>query len=413
MDDVRKRAWIVFLVALAVRVAFVIPMPADSYRSAYSSDNTLDSKAYVDVAQTLVDHHLFGYGTRSSAFRPPVYPWFLASVFSLAGQNFLVVRLIQALFGALSALALFGLGHLLWDKRVGLLAGLGLALYPFSIYFAGSIMTEGLFLLLAVGALWLAALLLERGATRSRIVWLGVVAALATLCRPTFLPFLAVGMAAGTLGFVRNQWAALKPLLWAALLAVLLVSPWIARNSLLFGRPTFITTYTGLNLYESLPGKDQITQLQDFGYNYHTIEDSSIAVLPIPERQAEQEQKDYFKRFVQHYPGEYAKEKLGDLRDFWLDFNLAGNLGKRGGLVRTVPFAAYGLILVGGLLATAWLIVRREWLPLAICGTAIVSTMLITLTIFAGKRYRIPTVDPYLILLTAWLVRQALFKRSR
>lgn len=411
MNELRKWGWIVFLVALLVRVAFVLPMPADSYRSAYSSDNTLDSKAYVDVAQSLVDHHVFGYGTRSSAFRPPVYPWFLASVFAITGQNFLVIRLIQCVFGALSALALFGLGHLLWDKRVAALAGLGLALYPFSIYFAGSIMTEGMFLMLAAGSLWLAALVVKRSATRSRIVWLGAVAALATLCRPTFLPFLVAGMVFGTLGLRRAQWAALKPLLWASLIAVLLVLPWIARNSLLFGQPTFITTYTGLNLYESLPGKDQITQLQDFGYNYHTIEDSTITVLPVPERQAEQEQKDYFKRFVQHYPGEYLKEKLGDLRDFWLDFNLAGNLGKRGGLVRTAPFAAYGLVLAGGLLATFWLLGRREWLPLGLCGTAIVSTMLITLTIFAGKRYRIPTVDPYLILLTAWLVRQTILKR--
>lgn len=395
---------LVFCVALGIRLAFVAPMPMDNYRSAFSSDNTLDSKAYVDIAKSLREHGVYGYGGRPSAYRPPAYPWLLAGSFWAFGENYRVVRFVQALLGAATCVSLFGIGLVLFNRWVGLLAGLALAVYPFAIYFSGSIMTEGLFHFLATTALLLALCSLQRDAGGWVIVAAGVMSGLATLCRPTFVPFLAFAVAAGVGARVWSRIALLKPLLVVGLLGFAIVSPWIVRNSMVFGRPVFITTYTGLNLYEGLPGKDQVTQHADFGYNYHTIEDPSLAVLPKPEVEMEREQRAYWRRFVLEHPVEFAREKLEDVAQFWFDFNLAGNLGRRAGLVRLAPFLAYAIVLAGGVGATILLWTRGQRFPVLFVWTVILLTMGLTIIIFAGKRYRIPTVDTYLILLTAWLV---------
>ena len=68
-------------------------------------------------------------------YQTPLYPYFLAVIFKVAGHQLMVVRVIQAALGAVSCGLLAFAGRRFFSKRVGLVAAILLALYPPAIFF--------------------------------------------------------------------------------------------------------------------------------------------------------------------------------------------------------------------------------------------------------------------------------------
>ncbi len=66
--------------------------------------------------------------------------FFLALLYKIFGVNLFVVRLVQALLGAVSCGFLFLIGKRLFNRRSGLAAGLLMAVYPLFIYFDGELL---------------------------------------------------------------------------------------------------------------------------------------------------------------------------------------------------------------------------------------------------------------------------------
>ncbi len=405
-------ATVVFACALAVRLALVLPMPADTWKTAVSSDSTMDAKAYVDLARQIAGRGAFAYGEQASAFRPPLYPAVLAAHFATVGENFRAVRVSQAVLGAVACLALAGTGVLVAGPLAGLLAGLALAVYPFAVYFSGETMTEALFLALANGAVFLAVRAL-RSRRPAHAALAGAVAGLAILTRPTFLAFVALLGAVGLAWWWRQRTGPGRTLVIVAVAAGLVVLPWVVRNSLLFGKPVFVTTYTGVNLYKGLPDRNDVTCMAEFGYTMHTVEDPALAVLPKPETEMDSELRAYWRRAVREEFGAYLREKVRDFGRFWFDFNLAGALSRRTAILPLLSFGAYLAALLVALGGSVALARAGKWGVLAVAWTMIVVTTGLTVPIFAGKRFRIPTVDPYLLLLASAFVAQFVESRAR
>lgn len=182
-----------------------------------------------------------------TAHRAPGYPLFLAAIYGVVplAQRFLYVRLVQvALTGLLSPLVVLialkmGLKH-----RAALLAGFGMAFYPVLLLYPVALASENIFIpLLALGFY----LLLTAAERRSWLVPLaaGLVLGLSILTRSILLPF--VFLAAVWLW--RNGRARWKGavLFLAAALAVCL--PWAVRNTQFLGRPAFVESGMGYNLF--------------------------------------------------------------------------------------------------------------------------------------------------------------------
>lgn len=397
----RRAFWLVFAVALGIRVLFVLPMPVDDLKTPISSDFTVDAHAYTDIARALTEHGVFGYGERPTAFRPLLYPAFLAAVFATVGENFLVVRLLQALIGALACGAMFGLGARLDGVRTGVFAGLLLSVYPFVLYFTGEVMTETLFLALVVGSVY-ATVRLAQEPGLANALWAGAGWGLATLCRPMALGFIGVVLAIGAIGLVWRPWRARAWMLVAGALAIALLVPWSVRNSLLFERPVFLTTYTGHNLYKGLPGRDNVTAVREVGYNKTIIENPDVAELPADEATLDERSMEVFVREMNADPGAWLGEKFRDVRRLWFDFNLGGNLAGIAGVAVVGSVGAYVAVLLLALAGTGMGIARGRWLLLAVPWAMIVVTSIMYFPFFSGKRFRIPTIDPALILLASF-----------
>jgi hypothetical protein len=140
------RLLVLFLGAFAVRVAFILA----SGPTAPPWDRG-DDQSYDKIAYRLVSQHEY-----ANTLYTPGYPLFLALNYAVFGRSWPLARLVQAGLGAATCLLVYRLGTKMFSERVGLIAGILLAVYPGHAFFAWRIMPEPLYILLLTWCLLLA-----------------------------------------------------------------------------------------------------------------------------------------------------------------------------------------------------------------------------------------------------------------
>ncbi len=111
----------------------------------------LDAKFYDRWAREIA----LGTARGEAYFMTPLYPYFLAAIYRLFGRDLLLVRMIQAGLGSLSAVLIFYIGRDVFRRSVGVLSGLVAATYGALIFYDGSILLTPILVLLNVLALYL------------------------------------------------------------------------------------------------------------------------------------------------------------------------------------------------------------------------------------------------------------------
>jgi len=187
------------------------------------------------------------YGGIPTAFRAPLYPLFLASIYFLFGHRFLAVRIIQAMIGASLPLVVHVLGRRLFDRRTAGIASWALALYPMFLLYPLALVTENLFFLLVpLTVLYL----LKAADTSRRLYYLvaGLLLGLSILTRSVISGFVLL-ILPWLWYYVSDKREALKN--WGLILLCVgvLTVPWSIRNSLLYGQPVFVESSLGFNFY--------------------------------------------------------------------------------------------------------------------------------------------------------------------
>ncbi len=115
---------------------------------------------------------------------PPLYPFFLAGIYTLFGQHIIAVRAVQAVMGAILAVVIAMAARHIGGGRVGALAGGLWSIYPLGVLIAGLVYPTSLItLLLACAVLCLVTSVAQAGGRR-RVVLGGILLGLATLTKP-------------------------------------------------------------------------------------------------------------------------------------------------------------------------------------------------------------------------------------
>ena len=109
-----------------------------------------DSRQYDAWAQQIAGGQWVG---TEIFYQTPLYPYWLAVIFSIAGHNLGLVRVIQAILGAASCVLLGLAGRRFFSDRVGVIAALLLAVYPPAFFFDGLIQKSSLDIFLVTLAL--------------------------------------------------------------------------------------------------------------------------------------------------------------------------------------------------------------------------------------------------------------------
>lgn len=183
-----------------------------------------------------------------SATHPPLLPALLGAA-GLAGADDLAAQ--RVLLGVVSGLgvALVGFaGRRVAGPAVGLVAAAIAAVHPLWLQPPGLLMSEALYAVVVSGAV-LAALRLRRAPVPGRAIVLGVLVGAAVLVRSEALALAVVLGVPAALLPARPARARERAVALAVVAAgvVVVVGPWVARNTAVFGRP-LLSTNVGVTL---------------------------------------------------------------------------------------------------------------------------------------------------------------------
>ncbi len=236
--------------ATLVKVAFVLAQGPASIE--------LDAKGYWDLSELVMQGDVLMMRD-PIAYRTPAYPWFLAAVRTLAGQRSLaVIVVLQGLmFIACTWLAAMIAAQVTgspWAVPTTLLIGLPAVS---AIVYPATVLTESLFTFLLMLNL-LVVIAYQQKPTWIRGIFIGVTFAVTILIRPVaihlwiaHLVFIVI-RPAGSKSRADQPSVTLRQrsihLVMAMLAVAVLLSPWLIRNQMLFGKP-FLTEFLGRNLW--------------------------------------------------------------------------------------------------------------------------------------------------------------------
>jgi tetratricopeptide (TPR) repeat protein len=158
----------ILAVALCIRVVYALQMRS----SPYFDHPDVDQRFYVEAGRAVAEGREILPGP---LVRPPLYGWWLGSIFKCFGPGLLVPRLFQALVGTLTVLLVFRLGARAFDARTGCVAAFLAATYWVLVYYDGELLRESLANPLNLAGVLMTLKLSEkpswRSATGSGLAW--------------------------------------------------------------------------------------------------------------------------------------------------------------------------------------------------------------------------------------------------
>lgn len=381
----REISWryglLIFGIALAGRLFGV-------FHSTLFERITSDSRVFDEIAQNL----LAGRGFYSEyeparSFRPPLYPFFLACIYGVAGHRPAVVPVVQAILGTGVAVLAFIIGTQQFGSRVGLLAGAGVALYPLLLVLPNGLLTENVYIILLL-IVFLLALKCSQQPTFQHVILTGFIAGLAALTRPVALPF-PVFFLIGLLMSHQMPWrAALKTAVLLTAVLLLTILPWTIRNYVVHHRLVLIATEGGITFWaanNSLVKPD----------HYQAPEITRLAERFEPYDEIELERLGWQQgfQFVRENPSTYLILCGRRFITYWSSF---------------FPFLKYripwiGLLILAGV---GGMIAVRIWRKAIWCYLVILWHLVVYIPLGAEPRYHIPLI-PILLIFAAVALDQA------
>lgn len=172
--------------ALALRLVLVVQIASLPVFSARFSDTRL----YIEMAASL-----FSGGDGRAFFMSPLYPLLIAIVDSLVGNADLVLRILQACMGAVTAVLVQRIGARVFSASAGWIAGIWAALHPMLLLYDASLLSESLLTLLLTAAVLLAVRIRDEGGLPLTLIT-GALMGLLIIGRATFvaLPLVLVAV---------------------------------------------------------------------------------------------------------------------------------------------------------------------------------------------------------------------------
>lgn len=335
-------------------------------------------------------------------FLDPLYPYFIAAIYALAGHSYLAVGIVQALLGALVPPLLYWAARCWFEEPVPLLAGLMALVYLPSIFFGGILMKPGLSLFLVTAGLGLLSRALAGG---GRGTWLaaGVVFGLAALTRgnlvlvlPIVLAWIALRKPLEGRPAAGARWGEALPF---AIGVALMLSLSAMHNYAAAGEFILTTANGGQNFFIGNNPTNHTGEYQELPFVDPNPKYEQRDFEREAERRAGRELTDreisrfWFAeawRWVRAHPGDWVGLEWRKLRSYWGAYEIPDSLNyylysEYAPLLR-LPLPGFGLVGPLGLAGAALALRRRGWPRLLLIFTA--AYTLSTILFFVFSRFR-------------------------
>lgn len=401
MDSARSRRLI-----LAAAVAGLVLRLAFGFLYWTGKPLTHDEREYLALAQSLSDGRGFTYppghdaGTGQQFGRAPGYPALLAALGVTADVSSTParVKIAQSVLGAI-VVGMIGLLALrAWSPRAGVIAAAIAAAYPPLVWISSYVFSESLYMPLAFACV----LLLDAARARADeersargggalTVAAGLFAGAAVLARPGMLLFLPLA----ALWFVRRRQGSLALAFCVA--AVVVVAPWTLRNARAYGRFVPVASEGGVTFWT---GNHPLARGEGDMAANPDIKRADIEFRAAhPDRTGEELEPLYYRdavAYIAEHPGWWlallAKKAFYTFVPIGPSYTLHSS---RYLLASVVPYLLLAPLALFGL---PGLLRRRTATPLLLLALSVVMTSLI---FFPQERFRIPVLDPTVIVLAS------------
>jgi Dolichyl-phosphate-mannose-protein mannosyltransferase len=363
---------------------------------------THDEQEYLHLAQNAAAGRGLTYGASEAApdverfGRAPLYPLLLSLIARVAPTAHVLaaIRVAQSILGGV-AIGLFAVvARRAAVPSAGPIAAWVAAIYPPLVWMPAYILSESLYVPLAVGNVLLVGRVIdseERTRTSGpswQLLMSGVFGGLAALTRPVHVFYLiAVG-----------GWLLLRRRVrWAMLVAVgvlIVIAPWTARNYREHGRLVLIASEGGITFWTGnhplSPGEG------DMAANPAIKRDNQRLRAEHPGLSAEELEPIYYREAV----GRIASEPLWWLglelkKLFYLVVPIGPSYTLHSWRYLAATLVSYSLLLPFGCAGLVMLARRGHW-PRSL-GLLLLSTIVACLIFFPQERFRVPGIDPALI----------------
>ncbi len=399
----------IFCIALLVRIVYNLTVARDYYP-------LHDSLGYQIIAFNVLDNHCFCLSPHntvvSTVTRVPLWPLVISAVSLIAGRASIFPRLFLSGADAGTCVLIYLFARDLFNKRLGLVAGLIACVYPALYIYTGWEYAEALFTFLLT-AICYCVFRIQHTEGRNRRLWAlcGVLLALLALTRPNGIVVagLVILWAAFLIWRKRLPKEALSGALMAVAIACALILPWSIRNYLVSHR--FVPLAVGDG--QVLIGAYNNTILTEPAYlgfwvrtgatglRFTTPPCQGYAACEVARDNAE---VDTALQWIQSHTDYIPRLMFYHLRNFFTPYTGEADLpmvrfpGQRSSQIVLAMSATFPIPIL--LLAALGLVVsfRRYWHELLFAYGVILSTLGEILIFYGNARFRSP-IEPVLILL--------------
>ncbi len=343
--------------------------------------------------------------------RAPLYPLLLSLVARVTPSASLLtaVRVVQSILGGLAIVVIALVARQAAGPSAGTIAAWIAAMYPPLVWMPAYVLSESLYMPLAfgnvllVGALGYGLRAMDSGESLSPSMepvgrspqnssWLclacGVLGGLAALTRPVHMFFL----------IVLGAWLLLRHhLRWAMLIALgafMVIAPWTVRNYQEHGRLVLIASEGGITFWTGnhpfSPGEG------DMAANPAIKRDNQRLRAEHPGLSAEELEPIYYREALHHIASQPVWWLGLELRKlFYLIVPIGPSYMLHSARYLTATLVSYGLLLPFGCAGLVMLARQGRWpQPL---GLLLLSAVIACLIFLSQERFRIPVIDPVLI----------------
>jgi hypothetical protein len=182
-----------------------------------------------------------------SAFYAIGWPFFLSIVYRIFGYSLIIAQLVNALMAVASVALVFVISRHLLRAQIALIAALLVAINPTLVLYSSTHGTESLFILQLLIISWLL-IRSSKSPTVLSLVLIGILTGLAVLVRPVAICVPLGAFAAYYFMDRHDTRNSLKKALIIVGVSIVIVAPWVARNTVVVGATT-LQTSSGLTLW--------------------------------------------------------------------------------------------------------------------------------------------------------------------
>lgn len=239
--EIYKRLFAILSVALIVRLVVLI----DFYRSIFWKVIRLDSATYNNWAHSIIQSG--DWIGRDPFFMTPLYPYLLAFLYNIFGDDIAVVRIFQIFISVWTVSLIYFSAKNLFSNKTALISGIIAALYGPFILFTNLLFVETVKIFFVSLALFILTTVKESNVNKNMFL-VGLVIGFSSLCRASDMLLLIVAGISIMQPALKLSYR-LKRLSFLMLGFCFVIIPVTVRNYVVSDEFVLITSNGGINFY--------------------------------------------------------------------------------------------------------------------------------------------------------------------